>query len=235
LKSDRLFVSYSLGMKSPAEYGGPRRAIEVAGILCFFALSIVLGGRLLADVDPVVTLAGLGLGLLGADVVSGIVHWIGDTWGTPDWPILGPTLIRPFREHHVDPQAIVRHDFVETNGNSSIGSLILIGAGLAVPLDGAGGDLVASTLLSLSAWLFATNQIHKWAHAAERPRAITWLQDRGWILSPSHHALHHAAPFDRYYCITTGWMNPVLLRIGFFAALERWVGAASGAVPRKAT
>ncbi len=210
-----------------------QRAIEVAGIVSFFVLSIALAVRLSVDVHPLVTLFGLGAGLVAADLVSGIVHWIGDTWGTPDWPILGPSLIRPFREHHEDPQAIVRHDFVETNGNSSIGSLILLGAALAVPLDRPVGDLGASTLLSLSAWLFATNQIHKWAHAAERPRAVTWLQDRSWILSPSHHALHHAAPFDRYYCITTGWLNPVLVRIGFFAALERWIGAASGAVPRK--
>lgn len=210
-----------------------QRAIEVAGIVSFFVLSIALAVRLFADVHPLVTLFGLGAGFIAADLVSGIVHWIGDTWGTPDSPILGPSLIRPFREHHEDPQAIVRHDFVETNGNNSIGAVILIVAGLAVPLDRQVGDLVASTLLSLAAWLFATNQIHKWAHAAERPHVVTWLQDRGWILSPSHHALHHAAPFDRYYCITTGWLNPWLVRLGFFATLERWIGAASGAVPRK--
>jgi ubiquitin-conjugating enzyme E2 variant len=208
--------------------------LEAAGIAGFFLLAAVLFARVVGDVHPVAALAGVFVGLLGADLVSGIVHWVGDTWGTPDWPILGPSLIRPFREHHEDPQAIVRHDFVETNGNNSLGSLVLVLAGLATPLDGPVGDVVASTLLSLSVWLFATNQIHKWAHAAARPRSVRWLQDHRWILSPEHHALHHAQPFDRYYCITTGWLNPLLLRIGFFARLERWISALFGAVVRRA-
>src|SRR5262249_21391026 len=119
----------SVRMDRANGYGGGQRAVEVAGIACCFALSALLGARLIADVHPVAALMGIATGFVGADLVSGIVHWVGDTWGTPDWPILGPSLIRPFREHHVDPQAIVRHDFIETNGNSSLGSLILVGSG----------------------------------------------------------------------------------------------------------
>jgi ubiquitin-conjugating enzyme E2 variant len=46
------------------------------------------------------------------------------------------------------------------------------------------------------------------------------LQRARLILSPEHHAIHHAAPQDKYYCITVGWMNPVLERLRFFAFCE---------------
>lgn len=52
------------------------------------------------------------------DYVSGMLHWACDTWGRFETPIVGSTLIRSFRMHHVDPQDITRHGFVETNASS---------------------------------------------------------------------------------------------------------------------
>jgi hypothetical protein len=75
----------------------------------------------------------------------------------------------------------------------------------------------------MSLFAVATNQFHKWAHQATSPRVARWLQSAGLILSTRHHAIHHAAPHDRHYCITVGWLNPLLNAVRFFRAAEWFI------------
>lgn len=69
------------------------------------------------------------------DWISGMVHWGADTWGEFETPIVGPTLIRNFRMHHIDPQDIVKHGFVETNASSCYPMPPFIAIGLLLTPD----------------------------------------------------------------------------------------------------
>ncbi|MGH9860131.1 MAG: fatty acid desaturase CarF family protein, partial [Candidatus Acidiferrales bacterium] len=149
------------------------------------------------------------LGLLLADFLSGCAHWFCDRFFEEDTPVLGPLLIAPFREHHRDPLAMTHHGFLELNGNNALAlTPLLAWVWIAAPATlGAVSLFAHALLLSTSLALLATNQIHRWAHDANGPRAVRWLQRRGWILSPQHHQRHHQPPHQRSYCITGGWLN----------------------------
>jgi ubiquitin-conjugating enzyme E2 variant len=75
--------------------------------------------------------------------------------------------------------------------------------------------------------------VHQWAHQSEPPRVVAWLQRAGLMLDRGQHARHHTPPFVANYCITTGWCNRALTRVGFFPALERAITRVTGIEPRQ--
>lgn len=213
-----------------------RRALphELLGVLAFFALCGVLLARLWADralLAPGWVLLAGAVGYLAADLTSGLVHWLFDTWGSGATPLVGATFVTPFRVHHVDPEDITRHGFVATNGHNCLVAAPVMGASLLLPHAGWAAGCIAF-LLALCLGVFATNQFHKWAHQREVSPLVGWLQARGLILSPAHHDVHHTAPYAHHYCITTGWMNRPLEALGFFRALERAITWVTGVRPR---
>jgi hypothetical protein len=215
-------------------YGTPQLLLDVFGISVFFICQIALVNRLwhTFEAGPIVIILLTIAGYISADFLSGLIHWTCDTWGTDRMPILGKTFIRPFREHHVDQTAITRHSFIETNGTNCFVSLVALIPALFIPLTFWGTILIAY-LVALTLSIFGTNQFHKWAHQTNPPVIIRWLQKHRVILSPDHHSTHHTSPYDRYYCITTGWLNPILARTGFFRYAERLITKITGAIPRQ--
>ena len=211
------------------------RCVEVAGIVGFFlfeglmALESFRGltGPFAAQAWWVFPCAIL-LGILGADLVSGLFHFLADNFGDEDIPILGPNVIRPFREHHVDPRAMTLHDFVETNGNNCLICVWAMALAWAVvpATEQLWGVFFLTFFACLVMGVFLTNQIHKWSHTERCPVLVRKLQDWHLILPPAHHDVHHTPPFDTYYCITTGWLNLPLHWVRFFPRCEaflRWV------------
>ncbi len=222
-----------------AGYTSKVRLLEVGSIVTYGSLMVALGIKIAphAAKSPWLILAAILCGYLAADFVSGYVHWLGDTWGSTEMPVLGKALIRPFREHHVDQKAITRHDFVETNGNNCLISIPVAVMSLCIPL--AVGPwhwarlFLATFLGAMIFWVMATNQFHKWAHTDNPMKVVAWLQRIHLILPPEHHAIHHRAPFAKYYCITVGWLNWPLDKLRFFQISERLITAWTGLLPRK--
>jgi plasmanylethanolamine desaturase len=199
--------------------------LEVCGILAFVSLEVHLGWRIVRVAEGPWEFAALGacmaLGFLLADFLSGLVHWAGDTVGTEQMPWVGRHFIKPFRMHHVDPKDITRHDFIETNGNNCLASLpFLLVTWLVLPAQPGFRYYACALVVMAALFVFLTNQFHKWAHADRPPRVVQRLQRWNFILPPEHHDIHHRAPHDTYYCITVGWLNPLLARLRFFRGLE---------------
>lgn len=210
--------------------------LEVLAVIAFFALVLLLGARIVSALggrSAWLVLAMLALGYIAADFVSGLVHWAFDTWGATTTPVLGPAFIVPFRVHHSDPEDITRHGFVATNGHNCFASLPVLVGSFWLPVGTAFGDAALAFVTSLCFGVFCTNQFHKWAHQKQVGAVVGWLQRRGIILNPDHHQIHHTAPFEHHYCITTGWLNRPLRAIGFFRGMERLVHATTRAVPRR--
>jgi hypothetical protein len=208
-------------------YSRRHRAIEVLSITAVFALLLGFCGQIARQVHGIggwLSLLVTGLvAYFASDMISGIVHWAGDTIGNERVWFLGPNFIRPFREHHVDQKAITHHDFIETNGNNCIVVLGPLGLSfLLLPDHQDFGFFVSTFVAFLALFVVATNQFHKWAHADNPPSIARPLQRWGLILSPRHHVIHHTVPHDKHYCITVGWMNPVLNGVRFFRAAE-WI------------
>jgi ubiquitin-conjugating enzyme E2 variant len=145
-----------------------------------------------------------------ADLLSGLVHWLADSFGRVD-TAFGRRFILPFRLHHEDSQDIVRRPFFELNGDVAMGVtpllLVAIWQGSA---DHSAAMLFQCVLTAVALAMLPTNQIHQWAHRENVPAAVAWLQRCRLILPQQRHRKHHTAPFASRYCITSGWCDRAL-------------------------
>lgn len=203
--------------------------LELAGIATFAGLASLIAWEVYLGLGefgylwllPVLAV----LAYLTADLISGLVHFLADNFGSHDTPVIGPNFVQPFREHHTDPQGIVRHGFVDTNGNNSLISLpFMLLFWMVVPIASTvAGYLLGAFFLLVCLSVLLTNQFHKWAHMDAPPAPVARLQSAGLILSREHHDVHHESPYDTYYCITVGVWDPLLDRTRFFERAERLI------------
>ena len=200
----------------------PFRLIQTAAFVLFAAISIAIALDLIEAEQRFGYAWALPLLLIAAyaaaDLLSGIVHFLADNFGSPETPFLGKAFVMPFRDHHTDPEGILEHPFMIANGNNCLISMPpLLAVALFIPITtSVTGYLSSAFFLFLFLSVLLTNQFHKWAHMQSPPATVQWLQKKGIVLSKEHHDVHHTSPFDTYYCITVGWWNPLLQRLGIF-------------------
>ncbi len=166
-------------------------------------------------------------GVIVADIVSGVVHWFEDTYGDPDWPIIGKSVIEPNIIHHSDPMKFTRAPFWKRNrAVAPIFALALLGVVLA-------GAFNAFTLSMLIAGALAS-ECHRWAHLPKErvPRIVRALQHVGVLQSTAHHWSHHRHGFNTHYCTVTNVTNPFLDGLRVFRLIEGALEGAFGLKPR---
>lgn len=219
------------GYSGVEEHSAPLHSVlEHSTLFLFpvlFGLNLYFGLARLYELELLWLVAlGIPLGFVFGDFVTGMVHWIGDTYFCEDTPIIGPGFVKPFRLHHIYPRDICTHNLVTTLGNSCIIAVPALLLCLYLLLTGPVSAWLAFSVLFvtiLAVATVATNQFHKWAHDPEPSTFARWLQRNRLVLEPSHHEVHHTAPYQTYYCITNGWLNPLLKKIDFFGKLERFL------------
>jgi plasmanylethanolamine desaturase len=220
------------GYSGVEERSGPLHSfLEHTTLLIFpvvFVLNLHWAGSRLYELEMLWLVAlAVPLGIVGGDFISGLVHWAADTYGSEDMKVIGPSLVKPFRLHHIYPRDICTHGLVETTGNVCILSVPVLSVGLylmwLIPSSGVVAFVVVSFAM-IAATTILTNQFHKWAHQESPSSFARWLQRNRLVLEPQHHKLHHTQPFDMNYCITNGWLNPLLNKLRFFRRLEAVIG-----------
>lgn len=133
------------------------------------------------------------LAYLLADLLSGLYHLATDKGFNVQ------NQIEMFQEHH------------DTNTMSGF-DWQTFAAGFPFAIFGAWFH--SAFFVALGCFIALTQVTHYYAHVRSKNewvRAIVrGLQRAGFIVHPKAHQRHHRAPFNRDFCLLSGWCNPLL-------------------------
>jgi len=179
----------------------------------------------LAVVKWIVSLA---LAVVFTDFLSGILHWLEDSYGHPGTPVLGRYVTQANIKHHFEPRHFTKSPVWKRNRVTwTMTALLMLGV------------WYSGHFSPFWAWVgvlgVLSNEIHCWAHRTPRENGpvVTALQRWHIVQSPRHHAVHHTDPKKECYCVLTDFLNPVLDRIRFFRRTEALIALRTGVHPRK--
>lgn len=189
--------------------------------------TIILRVLMTVLTDILFSLVSIVLGYLVADFLTGVYHWIKDTYFSPFTPIIGPKLIWGSRLHHVRPRHIIDHSDLELFLGSAQWTSFWI-----IPLAAWIGPSLF--LVSLFLTISLNDVVHKYSHVTEEetPELVKHLQKLHIIQGYDEHHQHHVYPHTVNYCPITPYVNTVLEKLNLWRRLEDFIEKHFGVKPR---
>ena len=154
--------------------------------------------------------------ILLADFGSGVLHWLEDSYGRPEWPLSGKWITIPNMIHHHYPTYFTKHSWFKS-------AEVLLVLGVVIMLFAWYLNILTWHVMLLVAIGINANELHKWNHLPRRKRnkVVVFLQKLTLIQTPAHHAKHHRGSKNTHYCVITNFLNPMLEAISFWRILEQ--------------
>lgn len=155
--------------------------------------------------------------LLVADFITGLFHWLEDTYGTISDSWMSKNIWEPNILHHKYPTNITQNTFINRN-YIQWGMAISFSLPLYFILNYY-NSLTWEPFLALTISSFG-NEFHCWSHNKKNYWLVEFLQDTCIIQTKSHHHKHHIKPYSCRYCVITNLLNPILEIVNFWRILE---------------
>ncbi len=150
-----------------------------------------------------------------ADFITGVIHWWEDTYGNPNWKIIGKYVVEPNLVHHKQPHKLLEGSYWNRI-NTSFYAAAIIGGGLWSV------DLLSWRIIALLLFCTQGNQVHAMSHRPDKTtnNFIRFLQKTGLFQSKKMHRWHHKAPYETNFCVMSDFCNPILNKMDFWGKLE---------------
>jgi hypothetical protein len=144
-----------------------------------------------------------------ADVLSGIGHLIFDKLNPLSCPQFMRSIVTAFQQHHERPWTMLYDSFAAQN--VAVYTIVLIAMYVARTIRVAGYTLFAYQIITTSVWFSCVQIAHAAAHGRHVDnRLVQVLQRIGVFVSVHTHRNHHQPPYDKNFCILSGYMEPVV-------------------------
>jgi hypothetical protein len=160
------------------------------------------------------------LGFFLADFLSGLFHWIEDTYldYCIDIPII-KDISKGNEMHHYFPRAILKNSYYQ---NIRVTTILTIFVFIIIYLSKK-EILFNYKYFFITLFIFSSISplIHRLCHMreCEKNKYILYLQKFGILNSDEHHKIHHIKS-DVNYCLNTSYINIILDNIYFWRIIE---------------